>query len=285
MSIKIVTDSASDLPRTLTEELGIEVYPIVVFVNDQEYLDGVTLSSDAFYEEMKKGSVVKTAQIPLAYFIERFESYAKSDDEYIYLAFSSVLSGTYQTAMLAYEEVKESYPHFNMTIVDTKCVSLGLGVIVAEAATLANNGATVEEIVAYVRKTTPHMEHVFSVDNLEYLFRGGRVTRSQAFIGNVLNIKPILHVVDGALVPFEKVKGKKKVLSAFFDYIEKNGKDLDRQIVGIAHALNEADAKLIQEHFETVYGTKRFIVNQLGCAIGAHCGPGLITLFFKNEIE
>ena len=284
MGIKIITDSACDLPKSLAEELGVEVLPIVVYINEKEYLDGVTIQTDEFYEEMKKGSIVKTAQIPLAYFVERFESYANSEDYFVYLAFSSVLSGTYQTALLAYENVKEKYPDFKMSILDTKSVSLGLGVLVAETAMLVKDGASLEEVINYVAKHSIHMEHVFSVDNLEYLFRGGRVSKSQAFIGNVLNIKPILHVVDGALVPFEKVKGKKKVLSAFFDYIAKYGKDLDQQIVGIAHALNEQDAKIVQEHFETVYGTKKFIVNQLGCAIGAHCGPGLITLFFKNEV-
>ena len=284
MKIRVVTDSASDLPRGLADELGIEILPILVYVDGVEYLDGVTLQSDELYQRMIEGKNIKTAQIPLAYFMDKFEAYAKGGDYIVYLAFSSVLSGTYQTAVLAYEAVKEKYPAFTMTIIDTKCVSLGLGVIVTEAAKLAAEGAALEELVSFVEKSTVNMEHVFSVDDLNYLLRGGRVSKSQAVIGNILNIKPILHVVDGALVPFDKAKGTKKKMARMFEYIAERGKNLDVQTIGIAHALNDEEAQMVKEHFETVYGTRRFIINQLGCAVGAHCGPGLITIFFKKEV-
>lgn len=284
MNIKIVTDSASDLPKAVIDASNVEVLPLIVYLDGKEYLDNVTIEPDAIYNAMKKGSVVKTAQIPLAYFIEKFENYAQSEDYYIYLAFSSVLSGTYQSAVLAYEEVKEKYPEFEMTIIDTKCVSLGLGIIVVEAAKMAEDGATLDEILDYIQKTTSHMVHVFSVDDMEYLLRGGRVSRSQAIIGNILNIKPILHVQEGALVPFDKAKGKKKLLSKLYEYIANRGTKLDQQIVGIAHTLNEEEALEVKTHFETVYGTRKFIITQLGCAVGAHCGPGMITIFFKSEV-
>jgi EDD domain protein, DegV family len=284
MNIKIVTDSASDLPKAVIDASNVEVLPLIVYLDGKEYLDNVTIEPDTIYNAMKKGSVVKTAQIPLAYFIEKFENYAQSEDYYIYLAFSSVLSGTYQSAVLAYEEVKEKYPEFEMTIIDTKCVSLGLGIIVVEAAKMAEDGATLDEILDYIQKTTSHMVHVFSVDDMEYLLRGGRVSRSQAIIGNILNIKPILHVQEGALVPFDKAKGKKKLLSKLYEYIANRGTKLDQQIVGIAHTLNEEEALEVKTHFETVYGTRKFIINQLGCAVGAHCGPGMITIFFKSEV-
>jgi len=285
MAVKIVTDSASDLPKALVQALDIEVFPILVYVDGTEYKDSVTLYPDALYSYMKQGSEVKTAQIPLNYFVERFADFAHTpENHYIYLAFSSNLSGTYQTAELAYDEVLEEYPDFRMTIVDTKCVSLGLGVIVYEAARLAQEGASYNEIMAYVDHAIRHMRHVFSVDDLEYLFRGGRVSSSQAFIGNILNIKPILHVVDGFLVPLDKAKGKKRLLSKMFQYISSYGKRLDIQTIGIAHTLNEEDAMMVKAHFETVYGTQHFIINQLGCAIGAHCGPGMITIFFMDEV-
>lgn len=284
MKLRIVTDSASDLPKGLADELGIEILPILVYVDGVEYLDGETLQSNELYQRMIEGKNIKTAQIPLAYFMDKFESYAKGDDHIVYLAFSSVLSGTYQTAVLAYEEIKEKYPTFEMTIIDTKCVSLGLGVIVTEAAKLAAEGASLEELVSFIEKNTVNMEHVFSVDDLNYLLRGGRVSKSQAVIGNILNIKPILHVVDGALVPFDKAKGTKKKMARMFEYIAERGKNLDGQTIGIAHALNDEEAQMVKEHFETVYGTRHFIINQLGCAVGAHCGPGLITIFFKKEV-
>lgn len=283
MGLKIVTDSASDLPKAWAEQNDIEVLPILVYVDGKEFEDGVTLSADALYEAMIAGKEVKTAQIPLKYFLNRFEAYAKSEDHYVYLAFSSKLSGTYQTAMMAYDTVKEAYPNFEMTIVDTKCVSLGLGVIAIEAAKRAAEGQSLEQILSYVDWVTPKMAHVFSVDDLEYLYRGGRVSRSKAFIGNLLNIKPILKVDDGALVPFDKAKGRKKRLQMMLDYVEAHGVDLGNQLIGIAHTLNESEALYIKEAFEKRYGTKDFVIGSLGCAVGAHCGPGLITLFFKTE--
>lgn len=284
MKIKIVTDSASDLPKGLADEWGVEIMPLLVYVEGVEYLDGVTIQSQELYDKMIEGKNLKTAQIPLAYFMDKFEAFANGEEHVVYMAFSSVLSGTYQTAVLAYEEVKERYPDFRMTIIDTKCVSLGLGVIVIETAKLAATGAPLEEIIAFIEKNAVHMVHVFSVDDLNYLLRGGRVSRSQAVIGNILNIKPILHVVEGALVPFDKAKGTKKKMARMYEYIAERGKNLDQQTVGIAHALNEEEALQVKEHFATVYGTRDFIINQLGCAVGSHCGPGLITIFFKNEI-
>lgn len=284
MNIKIITDSASDLPKSVLDAYDIEVLPLIVYLDGKEFLDSVTIAPDTIYKAMKQGSEVKTAQIPLAYFLEKFEGYAQSKDHYIYLAFSSVLSGTYQSSILAYEEVKEKYPEFEMTIIDTKCVSLGLGIIVVEASKMAADGASLDEILNYIERTTTHMMHVFSVDDMEYLLKGGRVSRSQAIIGNMLNIKPILHVQEGALLAFDKAKGKKKLLSKLYEYIAARGQKLDQQIVGIAHTLNEDEALEVKKHFETVYGTRQFIITQLGCAVGAHCGPGMITIFFKNEI-
>lgn len=283
MKIRIVTDSASDLPKSWADTHNVEVLPILVYVDGVEYEDGVTLSSDQLYAAMLDGKEVKTAQIPLKYFLNKFEDYAKQDEHFVYLAFSSNLSGTYQTAVMAYETVREAYPDFKMTIIDTKCVSLGLGVIVLEAAKKVQAGADLKEVLSYVEWAMMHMAHVFSVDDLEYLYRGGRVSRSKALIGNLLNIKPILKVDDGFLVAFDKAKGRKKRLHAIMDYAEKNGVDMGNQLVGIAHTLNEEEALYIENEFKTRYGTKDFVIGSLGCAVGAHCGPGLITLFFKTE--
>lgn len=283
MHIKIVTDSASDLPKDWAEKHDVEVLPILVYVDGVEYEDGVTLTSDALYASMIEGKSVKTAQIPLKYFLNQFEHYAKSEAHYIYLAFSSNLSGTYQTAVMAYQTVKEAYPDFEMTIIDTKCVSLGLGIIAIEAAKRVDEGADLEEVLSYIQWAMAHTAHVFSVDDLEYLFRGGRVSRSKAIIGNLLNIKPILRVEDGFLVPFDKAKGRKKRLQMILDYAQVHGVALGDQLIGIAHTLNEEEARYIENEFKSRFGTVDFVIGSLGCAVGAHCGPGLITLFFKTE--
>ncbi len=283
MAVKIITDSASDLPKSLASEKGIDIIPVLVYVDDVEYLDGETIEQDAFYQKMLEGSAVKTAQIPVQQFIERFEALPSGTDEYIYFAFSSGLSGTYQAAVMALNVVKDQRPDLKLTIVDTSCVSLGLGVLVLEAWEMAQAGKSVDEIVGHVQQAAPTMEHVFSVNDLEYLFRGGRVSKTQAVVGNVLNIKPILRVESGKLVPFDKARGKKKKLAKMFSYIADHGQNLEGQTIGIAHTLNESEALEVKKHFEETYGCTKFVIGQLGCTIGAHCGPGLITLFFKNQ--
>lgn len=285
MAVKIVTDSACDLPKDLIESHKIEVLPILVYVNDEEYLDSVTLSSDDLYRRMVEGASVKTAQIPLAHFMEAFDRMAQSQDDYIYMAFSSNLSGTYQTSLMALDNIKETYPDAKIQIVDTKCASLGLGLMVIEAAKLAAEGATSSEVMDYITSAMAVQEHVFSVDNLEYLFRGGRVSRAQATIGNILNIKPILNVQDGFLIPIDKVKGKKKRLQKLLDYLQEHGDKLSEQTIGIAHSVNLEDADYIQSQIETIFGSRHFVISQLGCAVGAHCGPGMISIFFKGKAE
>ena len=283
MAVKIVTDSACDLPKALIEKHQIEVLPILVYVNDEEFLDSKTLMPEDLYERMAAGARVKTAQIPLAFFLTRFEEMAQTADEYIYFAFSSNLSGTYQTAVLACATVLSNYPDAKITVVDTKCASLGLGLNVIMLSEMALNGATSEAILNEAKVLFASQEHVFSVDDLEYLFRGGRVSRAQATIGNILNIKPILNVQDGFLIPIDKVKGKKKRLQKLLDYLSEKGTNLDRQTIGIAHSVNLEDAEYIKSQIETAYGTQSFIISQLGCAVGAHCGPGMISIFFQHK--
>ncbi|GAU76336.1 DegV family protein [Fusibacter sp. 3D3] len=283
MAVKIVTDSACDLPMDVIQALNIDVLPLSVYIEDKEYLDSVNLSSDELYEHMIEGKSVKTAQIPLQTFIEKFEAYAQTSEPYIYLAFSSNLSGTYQTAILAKEAVKEDYPDFDLTIIDTKYVSLGLGLLVVEIAQKAKAGMGKEELLKLVLNQNKEMIHLFSVDDLEYLFRGGRVSRRQATIGSVLNIKPILNVQDGFLVPFDKAKGRKKRLVKMLDYVSRHGSDFGTQTIGIAHTLNESEAIMVKAYFKAEFGTQNFIINQLGCVIGAHCGPGVIAIFFRGE--
>lgn len=284
MAVKIITDSACDLPEELIEKYGIEVMPILVYLNDKEYLDSVTLKSNELYEAMKSGARVTTAQIPIGYFMDRFEALKESEDTYIYLAFSSNLSGTYQTAVVAKETLMEVIPDLKLEIVDTKCASLGLGLIVIEAAKLAGDGADVSEIMAYIEEASRSMEHIFSVDDLEYLFRGGRVSRAQATLGNILNIKPIINIQDGFLIPIDKVKGKKKRLQKLYDYMADRGVRLDSQCIGIAHAASAVDAEEIKAYIETTFGTREIIISELGCAVGAHCGPGMISIFFRNKL-
>ncbi|MGG0456428.1 DegV family protein [Bacillus mycoides] len=286
MGVKIITDSAADLPVELLQAYDIDLIPLRVYDEaETEYLDGVTLKSVTLLQKMREGAVYKTSLPSLETFQEKFVSYAKEGNPCIYLAFSSELSGTYQSSVLIKEEVKETYTDLDLEIIDTKCASLGQGIVVLEAAKMAKEGASKEEILNRVAFLMEHMEHIFTVADLQYLVRGGRLSKVAGFIGGLLNIKPILNVEEGKLVPLEKVRGKKKVLSRIVDIMEERGKDLKGQTIGMTHGDDLETAEALKALITERFGCEVFIVNTIGAAIGAHTGPGALTLFFLNEVE
>ncbi len=286
MTVKILTDSACDLPEDVIKEYDIDVMPIIVIDDDTEYLDNVTIKPKTLYDNMRKGKVYKTSQIPVNTFQDKFEEIAKEGRSTIYIAFSSGLSATYQSAVLTRDNLKEEYPDLDITIVDSKAASLGHGLLVHKAAKMAKEGKSKEEILNMLSFYIDSIEHIFTVDDIEYLFRGGRVTRTQAFLGGLLNIKPILEVTkDGKLRPLEKIRGKGKVLKRMLELMEQRSKgaDLSLQTIGISHGDNLDNALKLKNMIEEKYGCKDFIINHIGCAIGAHSGPGTIALFFLNK--
>lgn len=286
MGVKIITDSAADLPVELLQAYDIDLIPLRVYDEaETEYLDGVTLESVTLLQKMREGAVYRTSLPSLETFQEKFVSYAKEGNPCIYLAFSSELSGTYQSSVLIKEEVKETYADLDLEIIDTKCASLGQGLVVLEAAKMAKDGASKEDILKRVDFLMNHMEHIFTVADLQYLVRGGRLSKVAGFIGGLLNIKPILNVEEGKLVPLEKVRGKKKVLSRIVDIMEERGKELKGQTIGMTHGDDLETAEALKVLITERFGCEVFIVNTIGAAIGAHTGPGVITLFFLNEVE
>ncbi|PFJ27005.1 fatty acid-binding protein DegV [Bacillus anthracis] len=286
MGVKIITDSAADLPVELLQAYDIGLIPLRVYDEaETEYLDGVTLESVTLLQKMREGAVYRTSLPSLETFQEKFVSYAKEGNPCIYLAFSSELSGTYQSSVLIKEEVKETYANLDLEIIDTKCASLGQGLVVLEAAKMAKDGASKEDILKRVDFLMNHMEHIFTVADLQYLVRGGRLSKVAGFIGGLLNIKPILNVEEGKLVPLEKVRGKKKVLGRIVDIMEERGKELKGQTIGITHGDDLETAEALKALITERFGCEAFIVNTIGAAIGAHTGPGVITLFFLNKVE
>ena len=286
MGVKIITDSAADLPVELLQAYDIDLIPLRVYDEaETEYLDGVTLESVTLLQKMREGAVYRTSLPSLETFQEKFVSYAKEGNPCIYLAFSSELSGTYQSSVLIKEEVKETYANLDLEIIDTKCASLGQGLVVLEAAKMAKDGASKEDILKRVDFLMNHMEHIFTVADLQYLVRGGRLSKVAGFIGGLLNIKPILNVEEGKLVPLEKVRGKKKVLGRIVDIMEERGKELKGQTIAMTHGDDLETAEALKALITDRFGCEVFIVNTIGAAIGAHTGPGVITLFFLNEVE
>jgi len=287
MTITILADSASDLSKKHYNEFNIEMVPLTVHLDGKEYEDNLSIEPKTVYDAMRDGKSPKTSQVSPQTFKAVFTKYAKANQELVYIAFSSQLSGTYQTAKMMEQEVKEEYPDAPIHIIDTKCASLGYGLVVLEAAKLAQNGATVEEVIRAATYDAEHMEHIFTVDDLEYLYRGGRVSKTAAFVGTLLKIKPLLHVDDGKLIPLEKIRGSKKVLQRMLEVMEERGTDFENQTIAISHGDDQERAELLATMIHDKFGVKleNIIIDMVGSAVGSHAGPGTIALFFSNKPE
>ncbi|WP_449354085.1 DegV family protein [Virgibacillus natechei] len=285
MNTKIMTDSACDLSKDHYNEFDIEMVPLTVHLDEKEYKDVIDIDPKTVYDAMREGKTPKTSQVSPQTFKAIFTSYAKKNQPLVYISFSSELSGTYQTAKMMETEVKDAYPDAVLHVINTKCASIGYGLIVLHAAKLAKDSATAEEISESVSHQAAHMEHIFTVDDLEYLLRGGRVSKTAAFIGSLLKIKPILHVEDGKLVPLEKIRGSKRLFPRMLEIMEERGADLKNQTIGISHCDDieraEALATMIKEKFKP----REVIIEMVGSVIGAHAGPGTIALFFLNNTD
>ena len=283
MNVKIITDSASDLPKSTYEKYDIDVVSLYVHLNDQDYLDGKTIEPKTVYDAMREGAAPKTSQVAPEAFLEIFTPYVEKGQPIIYIGFSSVLSGTFQSGFIAKQQLLEKYPDAQIATIDTKCASLGEGLVVLRAAQLASEGASFDEIVKAAEYHAEHMEHIFTVDDLEYLQRGGRVSKAQAFFGGLLNIKPLLHVEDGKLIPLEKIRGSKKVLKRMLEVMEERGHDFNNQVIGISHGDDVESAEKLAAMIKEKYTPNEIIIHTVGSAIGAHSGPGTIALFFLNS--
>ena len=284
MQVKILADSACDLPKSFYEENNVTLLPLKVHLDGEEYEDVKNIDPKTVYDAIRNGSTPKTSQTSPLLFEEVFTQMAERNEDGIYIAFSSELSGTYSTAVMILDQVKEKYPNFNLTIVDTKCASLGVGLIVKEAAMLAMNNASKQDILNDVRFRSEHMEHLFTVEDLDYLAKGGRVSKASAFLGGLLNIKPILNVEDGKLVPIEKIRGKKKVLRRIIEIMNERGANMGEQTIGISHADNEELAQEMRAMIEEEFHPKEVYISNIGSAIGAHTGAGTISIFFLNQL-
>ena len=227
----------------------------------------------------------KTSQISPEVLLKQWTELSNSGEEGIYIAFSSELSGTHNAAVIMRDQVQEDNKNFNLIIIDSKSASLGYGLLVKEAVRLRNAGESIDGIEDKIRFMSQHMEHLFTVEDLDYLARGGRVSKASAFIGGLLNIKPLLHVEDGKLVPLEKHRGRKKVLRRFVELMEERGDSLSKQTIAISHGDDEAIALELKALVEEKFTPKSIEIHMIGSVIGAHTGPGTVSVFFLNKLN
>lgn len=279
---RIITESTSDLPAELIQEYNISVIPMSLEIEGATFIDGVTITPDELYQRMRTEKISpKTAQVTPVQYIERFNQVRQEGATPVYIGFSSKLSGSFQSSVVAASE----FPADEVFVLDTKAASLGEGLLVLEAAKMAKNGLAPAEIIEQVADKAKSIEHLVIVDTLEYLARGGRISTTKAFLGNVLNLKPLIHVVDGALIPFENARTRKKGLKRLVELMQERGYDLADQIVGISHADNLETAEELKQMITDQFGTNDFIISSIGATIGAHTGPGTVALFFYGSTK
>lgn len=284
MAFYIITDSASDIPESIIKEYDLYVMPTPVTIEGTDYFDGKTIFPDQFYEIQASGKEIKTYHINQYMFYEHFLPYAKRGDEVLYICFSTGIAGTFNAANLAYEEVREEYPDFKLTIIDSKCASVGYGLVVAKLLKMQKNGAPKELIIEAASFFCEHMEHAVTVMELEYLFKGGRLSRTSFLAGTVLDIKPIIIVDEnGSLKAVEKVRGWKRAQNRILQMVGEKGKDLENQVVAVVYGREKQSVEYIEQQLKETYHVKGILEGRIGCAIGAHTGPGILAITFLNE--
>jgi len=282
MAYHILTDSGCDLTDELTKELGLIIAPISVHSQGNHYLDypdNRDISPAAYYSILRSGAEASTSAPGISVFIQLMEDILKEGDDVLYLGFSSALSATYNTGAIAANELAEKYPDRKILTSDTLCASMGQGLLIYFAAMEQKSGKSIEEVYEFVEKNKLNLCHWFTVDDLMFLHRGGRVSKGTAVIGGALNIKPIMHVDnEGRLIKTGVARGRKNSIRALFDKMEE--RVTNTQTVFISHGDCIEDAEYLAQMIRNRFKVNDIRINYVGPVIGTHSGPGTLALFF-----
>lgn len=287
MSFVLLTDSTCDLAPEMAEALSVQVIPLIYSIDGKEYyhyIDNREMDIHTYYEQLRAGLYPQTAQISPLEFREAFEPHLRDGKDVLYLAFSGGISGTCNTASMVAKELQADYPERRLVVYDSLCASGGEGLLVYHAAKRAQEGQSMDEVLAWLDENRTKLIHWFTVDDLEHLRRGGRISGAAALVGGMLGIKPVLHVDDaGRLVPMEKVRGRRKALDRLVDHMVETAIDPAHQTVFINHADCEDDARYLAEQVRTRLNVSDIHTYYIGPLIGAHSGPGTMALFFLGS--
>lgn len=281
--IILMTDSCCDLPYDFTKDNNLVVMSLRLTLGDRTIADdlGKTLRYGDFYKAVRDGEMPKTAQANVYEFEQEFEKHIKNGDKVIYIGFSSALSGTYNSANIAMESLKEKYSDADISVIDSKCASMGLGLLVYYANKMLKEGKDKDEIVKWVEENKLKVIHWFTVEDLNHLYRGGRVSKATATVGTLLSIKPVMHVDnEGRLTPVEKARGRKKSLSALVNKLVEEIVNPEEQVIFISHGDCIEDVEYVKEKILEKINVKDIVVNHVGPVIGTHSGPGTVAIFY-----
>ena len=280
----LITDSSADLSQEMVQELGVTVLPLSFTIQGKTYRnypDNREMDLPLFYDMLRAGELATTSAVNVAEYTQAVEPILQEGKDVLILAFSSGLSSTYQASVLAAGELREKYPDRKIYTVDTLCASLGQGLLVYLAAQEQRKGKSIEEVRDWAESTKLNLCHQFTVDDLHFLKRGGRISATTAVVGSMLQIKPVLHVDDeGHLINIGKARGRQSSLKALVDKMEKTVTEEGRKTVFISHGDCRKDAVTVADMVRERFGTQDIRINFVGPVIGAHSGPGTLALFY-----
>ena len=282
----IASDSCCDFDENLIRELDLTVIPLSVHLGQDHFRNypGEMPESHVFYTRLSKGEPAQTSAPNVEAFKDAFRPFLEAGKDVLYLGFSSALSATYQNAAMAVEELREAFPDAVIRAVDTLCASMGQGLLVDLAVQEKRKGKSLEEVASFVQETIPHLCHWFTVGDLSQLRRGGRLSAGKAIVGNLLNIKPVLHVDhEGRLVPMESAKGRKKSVEALVRHMEETAIAPETQRIYISHGDCLGDAEVLAAAIQSKLGVASVTIGDVGPVIGAHSGLGTLALFFLGK--
>lgn len=280
----ITVNSTVDLPKEWLEERHVPVFPLRYTIDGETYPDMTGLTSKEFFQKLREGKMAVTSQINPDEAKVLLEPYVKEGKDILHLAFSSALSGTYNSMRLAAEELQEEYPERKIVVIDTLCACMGEGLLLYYVLKLRDEGKSMDEIAEWVEANKLHVCHNFTVDDLNHLHRGGRVSKTAAIVGTLVQIKPILHVANnGSLQLLGQTRGRKKSIHQIVDRAAEQAKGWENDIVMICHGdcIEEAEymAKMVREKL----GVDNIMINNIGNVIGGHTGPGVLAVFCMGK--
>ncbi len=283
----IMTDSCCDLTAQMAEELEVEVLPLSLQMGGATYrnwLDGRDIAFSEFYSRIRSGENATTSAVSVGDFEVKMREILAAGKDILYIGFSSALSTTYQSAAIAAEELRGEFPQATIRVVDSLCASQGQGLLVYLCAQQKKAGKSLEEVYTFAEETKLHVCHWFTVDDLNHLKRGGRISAATALFGTMLSIKPVMHVDDaGCLTPVSKARGRKASLLALLEQMEKTAVDPQHQTIFITHGDCLEDAQFVANEITKRFGITDIHINYVGPVIGNHSGPGTMALFFIGE--
>lgn len=280
----IVSDSTVDLPKEYLQSKQVPIISLSYIMDGVTYEEMDGLSHKEFFEKLRAGSLPTTSQINPEQAREALEPFAKEGKDILYIGFSSGLSGSYNSVRMAAEDLKEEYPDINIITIDSLCACMGEGLLLYKALELKEHGMSMEEIAKWVEANKLHICHNVTVDDLNHLHRGGRISKTTAVVGFMIKIKPIIHMSDeGKLVVIGKERGRKKSLVSIVDRMEKQMQGYDNDIVMITHGDCIEDAEFVKKQVEERFGIHNVMINGIGSVIGSHTGAGVVAVFFMGD--